>query len=296
MQALWVLFSSFMFALMGASVKYVAEHGVGIPLLVVARGLPSVIFIFVWALLKQKSLTSAYLSVHMRRNLFGITALWCSFYSYTLLPLATSISLSYSNSLFVGLYVIFIGKQIVHDLGRLLAVLLGFLGIVMILRPSLNDAQLLGIIAGLSSGLCAALAMYQVKSLGALGEPVWRTVFYFSLVITGSGVMATFFSSPSLALPLQVDFALVGIGVFGLGGQLALTQAYGRGSPILAAVLQYSTIIFGAIIGIVMWGNLPDAMTWLGMFVVIISGILIIYFDQRKVLKLQWKAFKSSRK
>ena len=72
----------------------------------------------------------------------------------------------------------------------------------------------------------------------------------------------------------QAYAALVGIGLSGLFGQLAMTRAFGLGSALLSAVLQYSTIIFAAGLGMLLWSDIPDAIAWGGMVLIIVSGLL----------------------
>lgn len=272
MQALWMLVASLMFALMGAGVKFASDQGTALGLIVLARGLPSVVLILVWALLTHHSLKPTSVRLHIQRNIFGSTALWLVFFSYGFLPLASATSLNYTSSLFIGAWVIYQAGRGQRDMWRLLAVLLGFLGVLLILRPSITEEQWIGALAGLGSGFFASIAMFQIKSLGQVGEPVWRTVFYFSIVICLTGLIAVQ-KQDVLALGLSSTITLLGVGVFGMLGQLCMTQAYGAGSPMLAAVLQYSTIIFAALIGIVIWDTIPDIWAWLGMGLIIFAGV-----------------------
>ena len=76
------------------------------------------------------------------------------------------------------------------------------------------------------------------------------------------------------ALSWQAYAALGGVGISGLFGQLAMTRAFGLGSTLLTAVLQYSTIIFAAVLGMVFWSDLPDVVAWGGMALIIASGLL----------------------
>lgn len=283
MQSLWMLLASVMFACMGASIKYVLEHGATLASVVLFRSIPSVFCIFLWTMLTHHSIKTNYPLAHFKRNITGVAAMWLGFKALGILPLATSTSLNYLSSLFIGLYVVFSARNIKQDWLRLVLVLLGFAGVLLVLKPSINEEQWLGVLAGTGSGVLAAFAMMQVRSLGRLGEPVWRTVFYFSSVGILSGL---FFMHPAdyVNLSIQTWIVLVLTGLFGMFGQLALTQAYGAGSPIIVAVLQYSTIIFSAVLGILFWHNIPDMTAWLGMFMVIFAGVSIVVVDQKAAL------------
>lgn len=283
MQSLWMLVASFMFACMGASIKFALGSGASLASVVLFRALPSVLCILIWAVLTKHSLKTSYFSAHFKRNIFGVTSLWLSFYGLGVLPLATSTSLNYTSSLCIGLYVVLSARHIRQDLGRLFSVLLGFVGVVLVLRPSLNEDQWLGIVAALCAGVGSAFAMFQVKSLGRLGEPVWRTVFYFSSVGTLTGLLFVH-SEDFIGLSIQTWIVLVMTGLFGMFGQLCLTQAYGAGSPIIAAVLQYANLIFSVFLGILFWNNVPDLIAWIGMSMIVLAGVGIVLVDQRNVI------------
>src|SRR3546814_18358355 len=72
-------------------------------------------------------------------------------------------------------------------------------------------------------------------------------------------------------------FALTGVGVLGVVGQLAMTRAFGLGSALLTAALQYTTIIFAALLGIVFWGDMPAGLAWDGMAHPIAPGLVPIW-------------------
>ncbi|WDU48625.1 DMT family transporter [Taylorella equigenitalis] len=283
-----MLLASIMFAIMAATIKISYDFGVSTPMLVVFRGLPSFVIIFVWVILTHRSLKTKYLGLHIKRNVLGTTSMWLNFNALSLLPIATSTSLNYSSSLFLGLYLVLITWKKSANWGKLGALFIGFLGILLILRPSIGHDQMLGAVFGLSSGILAAFAMLQVRSLGATGEPTWRTVFYFSIMMTLTGFIAVNFDEFA-QLSVRSWMVLLIVGLSGMGGQLALTQAYGAGSPIVSAVLQYSTIIFSAILGIIIWNTVPDLLSWVGMLLVIVAGVLVVVIDQSRALRVRWK-------
>src|SRR5690606_18067658 len=107
---------------------------------------------------------------------------------------------------------------------RIFAVILGFLGVLAVLRPTLGDDQLLPALLGLASGAAGAVAQLQVRALGQLGEPTWRIVLYFSLAVCLTGLIAlgvTDWQQPTAG----GWAALIGLGTAGLLGQLAMTRA-----------------------------------------------------------------------
>jgi S-adenosylmethionine uptake transporter len=157
----------------------------------------------------------------------------------------------------------------------LISVLTGFAGVVMMLRPTLDQNQLFAGLIGLLSSVGAALAFMQVTALGKVGEPEGRTVFYFSLgsaVVGLAGISVTGLT-PWSAVSWQAATWLVPIGVLATLGQWCLTRAYSRGSTLLVANLQYAGIIFAAIYSLMLFGDQITLMSWVGMGVIVTSGL-----------------------
>lgn len=285
MQSLWMLLASVMFAGMGACVKIASDHGASLAHVVLFRGIPSVLLLFIWTRYTHRSLAPTSWRLHIWRNISGICSMWLGFYAISHLPLSTAISLNYTAPLFIAGWMLgWGGTQ--RDPIRIAAVALGFLGVLAVLRPSLEHEHLLAAALGLGAGAMSAVAMMQIRQLGRVGEPEWRTVFIFSCFVCLSSV-------PQLAIQGVNDIspsawaALVGIGVLGLVGQLAMTRAFGLGSALLTAALQYTTIIFAALLGMAIWGTVPDIIAWAGMALIISSGLLSIWrtYSEDRVLR-----------
>lgn len=275
MQSLWMLLACAMFAIMGASIKTAAEFDANLAQIVLFRGLPSIVFIFVWTRVRRHSLRPPSWKAHILRNLFGVSSMWMGFFSLTILSLSTSVSLTYTAPLFIGIWMLFFGGT-QRDPARILAVLLGFIGVVAILRPSIGDDEWFAALVALCAGAFAAAAMLQVRELGRMGEPEWRTVFLFSCFVCLSSVVGLV-ALGWVDLGWQGWAALIGVGSSGFVGQLAMTRAFGKGSALLTASLQYTTIIFAALLGIVFWADIPDPLAWAGMALIIGSGMLSLW-------------------
>jgi len=264
-----------MFAIMGACVKVASEYQASLAQMVLFRGIPSVLLILVWTRMTRRSMRPKRWQAHVLRNVSGLSAMWMGFYALAHLPLSTAISLNYTTPLFIAGGMLFWGGG-QRDPVRLVAVALGFVGVAAILRPSVGADQWLPALVGLIAGAMAALASMQIRSLARLGEPEWRTVFLFSCVVCLSSVMGlSVWGWP----PVQVVgwLPLIGIGVSGLFGQLTMTRAFGLGSTLLTAVLQYATIIFGTALGFFMWGEIPDTIAFGGIVLIIGAGLLSIW-------------------
>src|SRR5690625_3329680 len=103
MQSLWMLVACAMFALMGASVKYASDFEANLAQIIFFRGLPSVLILFLWTRLKKKSLIPISWSLHIRRDVFGISAMWLSFFALFALLFPTTVILTYHAPCFIDI-------------------------------------------------------------------------------------------------------------------------------------------------------------------------------------------------
>ena len=187
------------------------------------------------------------------------------------MPLATAVTLNYTAPLFLAaLSAWWLHER--HGRGLVGAVLLGFVGVVLLLRPTVQEQAWLPALAGLVSGMLAAVAYVNVKQLGRLGEPGWRVVFYFTLISTAGG--AAWMAAAGFHVPRAADWPwLVGIGATATVAQLALTRAYHRGRTLTVGSLAYATVGFSALYGVLLFGERLPWMAWLGMGVVAAAGV-----------------------
>lgn len=264
-----MLLAGALFALMGLCVRLASGHFSQTEL-VLYRSLAGLLLLAP-LLLRPLSLRTAHWRTHLWRGLAGGTALWLYFYAITHLPLATAVSLNYTSPLFLSLY----GSRHLGERtsGRLrVALLVGFVGVLLLLQPVLTPDRVLPAAAGLLSGALASLAYVNVRRLGQEGEPEWRVVFFFSLTCSVAfGVLA---AADGVAAPHADDLpVLLGLGLSATLAQLAMTRAYGRGRTLVAGCLSYSTLLFSALAGALVLGEMPGPLAWLGMVLIVLAGV-----------------------
>lgn len=277
--ALWMVLASLLFACMGVFVKIGSRYFTPAEL-VFYRAFVGLLV--VWAIIAARGhpLGTPNWRLHLNRSVAGFSALALYFVTITRLPLPTAVTLNYTSSLFIAPLLVLLYRER-PPLPLLLALALGFAGVVLLLRPTLAHDQLIDGLVGLASGFLAAIAMLNVKSLGQSGEPEWRVVFYFSLFSTfasGAWMLLHRFS--------PVDWAGAGI-LLGMGGsatlaQLALTRAYATGATLVVASLAYSTVVFSTLAGWLLWQHVPPLSAWLGMLLVMLAGVLATLLTARR--------------
>lgn len=289
MQALWMLAAAFFFATMAVCVKFASVYFNSAEL-VFYRGLLGMFFM--WALARSRgvSLATRYPGMHMWRSLVGVISLGAWFYAIAHLPLATAMTLNYMSSVWIAAFLV--GGALLMGLlpasgktapGALqsqgplvLTVITGFIGVVMMLRPTIEQNQAFAGLIGLMSGLLAAFAYMQVMALARVGEPETRTVFYFAVGSAVAGALGMGVAGVS-EWQWKPALWLIPLGVLASLGQLCMTRAYTqartRSAALVVANLQYSGIVFGAIYSLVLFGERLPLSGWAGMALIMASGI-----------------------
>ena len=280
MQAWWMVLGSLFFATMAVCVKF-ALGWFNTAELVFYRGLLGMLFMWLLARGQGISLATGYPAMHAWRTTVGVLSLAAWFYAIGELPLATAMTLNYMSSVWIAAFLV--GGALVFWNPRrgaamprqgplVLSVLAGFAGVVLMLRPTIEQNQMFGGLVGLMSGMTAAFAYMQVMALGKLGEPDARIVFYFAVgsAVAGGAWMAVAGVSP---WDWRQALWLLPVGLLASLGQLCITRAYSQGATLVVASLQYSGILFGALYSVWLFGDAISLSGWAGMALIVASGI-----------------------
>ena len=290
MHALWMVLASLLFASMGVCVKFASAHFNSAEL-VFWRGLIGMLFIWGIARSRGVALATAYPGMHAWRSLVGVFALGTWFYALAKLPLATAMTLNYMSSIWIAAFVVG-GAMLAWRPRRggpvtppaqgllVLTVLTGFAGVVLMLRPTVGAGNAFAGMVGLLSGLSTAFAYLQVVALARLGEPESRVVFYFAVGSAVAGGVGMWFVGAS-PLVWPTALWLLPVGLFAALGQLCMTRAYSHGATLVVANLQYSGIVFAAIFSVVLFGDKITPLGWIGMALIVASGLVATVLRQR---------------
>lgn len=267
------------FAIMGALVKVGATKFSSAEL-VFYRSAFGLIAIYAYIFSKKLPLKTPVIAKHMSRALVGFISLVLFFYAIAHLHLATAVTLNYTSPLFLALFMPFL----LHEKPKgilYMAVTIGFIGVMLLLKPTLHSDDILAGTVGLASGAGAAIAYINVKQLGNLNEPDWRTVYYFTLVSTiASGawlLLSGLIGQPGFTAMNWQDLAiLIGLGVSATIAQLAMTRAYRTGHTLTVASLAYLTVVLASFFGVLFWQEQLSAGEWLAIGLIILSGFISI--------------------
>lgn len=279
MQALWMILASLFFASMGVCIKFASSHFNNAEILFY-RGVFGIIFMAALAHTRGTTLRTSYPAMHAWRSVVGVTSMAAWFYAISELPLATAMTLNYMSSIWIAAFLVggalMLGKAAPRQGPLVLAILTSFAGVILLLRPAMAQNQAFAALVGLLSGFVSAFAYMQVMAMARLGEPETRTVFYFAVgtMLTGLfGMGGLGISNWSWPQALW----LLPLGLFASLGQLSMTKAYSiaahHGGTLMVANLQYSGVVFGALYGVLLFGDNIPLSGWLGMALIVASAI-----------------------
>ncbi len=282
---LYMFMSICAFSLMDVIVKWSVDYPIGQVLFF--RGFFGIIFYFF--VIPRERLHNFYKTqrpgLHALRCTSGLIALVAIFIALRELPLATVVSISFAAPIFTTILSIFLLSERV-GLFRWLAVIIGFVGILVITEPGISELNIYYIFPiifclGLSY---VAITIRQLSS----SEPVWLISFYFSLSI----MLLSFLTIPNgWVYPSFRDFILLSfVGIFGGVANLWLSQSYKYSEVSLVTPLKYLALVFAIVFGYFIWGEIPTIKTLVGALLVIISTLIIFRREIYKKKNITSKA------
>ena len=267
--AILLLSGELMLSVMAALIKYLSQD-VSHEMLVFTRNLFGLIFLL--PLVSHQgwgSLKTSRFGLHLMRSVVGVSAMYGYFYVITHLPLAEAALVKLSSPFFLPLIaLIWLGEKI--NLRTLWAIIIGFVGVMFVLRPGTETFQPVALV-GVGAAALASLAKVTIRRM-AETEPSHRIVFYFGFLATLVSAIPLMWgwTSPALsALPW-----LVAIGLTGTLGQLLMTKAYQISNPGQVGPFTYSAVIYAALFGWMFWNEIVVITTIVGSALIIGAGIL----------------------
>ena len=268
--ALYMTAASLGFSVMNIAIRSAAEE---LDPLQIAffRNFFALAFMLPWlASVGLSGLKTAHLGLHVWRAVIGLLAMCLWFYSIALLPLAEAVALNFTVPMFATVgAAIFLGEIV--RARRWSATIVGFLGVLIILRPGfteLTPAMSLPVIAA----AFMAISVLIVKRLSSDDQP-GAIVFMMKLLLTPLSLIPALFvwrwpSWTTLGLMLLVGF-------FAALSHIAITRAYTKADASAVLPLDYARLPFIAGLGFLFFGEVPGLWTWVGAAVIAASAIYI---------------------
>jgi drug/metabolite transporter (DMT)-like permease len=221
------------------------------------------------------------------RGIISIIGMFCNFGAVARLPLVESNAISFTSPLFSVALAAFVLKERVR-IYRWSAVIIGFIGVLVVLSPHLSGDELVfaaanattvaGLIYALTGAMANAGTVIQTRRL-AQSETTSSIVFYFSLSCALAGLVTWPFGWVS---PTGSEFAvLVGIGLLGGTGHIFLTESYRHASASMVAPFDYTAMIWALILGYLLFGEAPTPMIALGSLIIAAAGLFVIWRERQ---------------
>jgi drug/metabolite transporter (DMT)-like permease len=270
---LLMLLAVLMFAMMDAGLKLLSPR---YPSLQVAalRGLSSLPLVAAWVLatVPLRSLLRVHWPLHLLRGALGVAMMVGFVYGLRTMPLSTAYAIFFVSPLLVTA----MAGPLLHEkvgAGRWLAIAIGLIGVLVILRPTGAGMMTAGGLAVLIAAICYAAGAITVRML-AQRDSTQAMVFWFMLLLSlGAWVLALPGWKPLASGDIWI---IAGIGLAGSLAQVALTEAFRRGEASLIAPLEYTALVWGVTLDVALWGVLPDGVTWIGAGIIVASGFYLL--------------------
>ena len=258
-----------------ASVKWAGHRGIPVFELVFFRNAFAFVplGLYIWRTTGLSVLKTQRPWGHLTRSVAGLLGMCCSFFAVQRLALTEATAFTFAAPLFMTALSALMLRETVgrHRWG---AVLVGFAGVLIMVRPQPGHMNLTGVGFALTAAVGSALAMVQIRQI-SVTEKGATIVFYFTLAGTllGLGVSVFDWVTPDPATLAALIFS----GLIGGVGQLFLTEAI-RVAPVgVVAPFDYTQLIWATILGYLIWGELPQPVTLAGAAVVAASGLYILH-------------------
>lgn len=270
---LWVLLACVFFSVMGALVKSL-ESEINSFQVVFFRcgiGLLAILPLILRTGVKQVFQTNR-LYLHLFRASIGMMAMFCMFYAYGHLKLVDVTTITYSKVLFItALAPMVLGEKL--GWRRPLASAIGFMGVIVMLRPTAAGIEWASLVA-LLGAMGIAIALLAVKLL-AKSESPFTTLSYFAVVSTAVSLIPALMVWQSLEASQLITLVL--IGVLGVTGQFCNIRGIHAGEASVVTPASYTSLIFAFALGYLFFDEIPDAISWAGAVIIIGTTLYISY-------------------
>jgi len=275
--ALTILVAAFGFAIMVALIKLAGErlHVTQIlfvrQLVMVAIVMPKVVSHF------PGCLKTARLDLQLIRVVFALVAMLCGFYAVIHMPLADAMAIGFAKSFFVTIFAIWFLDEVV-GMRRWLAVIVGFVGVIVMMQPGTQGFDPISVLA-LISAASAGLVMVIIRQLSKTDQPVTILSYQAILVAICVAIPALYY----WLTPTLWEWALLfAIGVVSYGAQMLNIFAYKWGEASVLASLDYVRLLYATFFGWLLFDTLPGPYTLVGALVIIGASIYTVQRERAR--------------
>lgn len=245
------------------------------------RNFVALIFIFIMMLREKVSFIppKEHIPDLLGRSFFGTMGLLCNFYALGRLNLSDANMLNKLSPFFAIIFSIFLLKER-PKFAQIIGVAVAFVGSLFIIKPGFDSPQVLPAVAGLLGGMGAGIAYTFVRRLGQKQENSRRIVFFFSAFSCILCLPFLIFEYERMS-GLQLIYLILA-GTFACIGQLGITKAYICAPAREISVYDYTQVIFAAVLGFFVFGDIPDWLSVLGYILIIGAGVAMFFYNKKR--------------
>lgn len=245
------------------------------------RNFVALIFIFIMMLREKVSFIppKEHIPDLLGRSFFGTMGLLCNFYALGRLNLSDANMLNKLSPFFAIIFSIFLLKE-KPKFAQIIGVAVAFVGSLFIIKPGFDNPQVLPAVAGLLGGMGAGIAYTFVRRLGQKQENSRRIVFFFSAFSCILCLPFLIFEYERMS-GLQLIYLILA-GTFACIGQLGITKAYICAPAREISVYDYTQVIFAAVLGFFVFGDIPDWLSVFGYVLIIGAGVAMFFYNKKR--------------
>ena len=277
---IFIIMAAFFFAMMSAFVRLAGD----VPTMQKSFFRNAVALVFAFIILKKDHIPLGWqkgnLKYHLIRSACGTLGILCNFYAVDHLNISDASMLNKMSPFFAIIFsLIFLReKATIWQIGF---VACAFIGALFIIKPSFTGLEFLPAVIGFMGGMGAGAAYTAVRYMGGKGEKGPFIVFFFSSFSCLVTLPYLIFAFKPMTL-MQTVF-LLGAGLSAAGGQFSITAAYCNAPAKEISIFDYSQIIFAAMLGFFLFGQIPDYLSFIGYGVIIASAVGMFLYNNRKI-------------
>ena len=267
------------FGFMAATIKLGYEEGVSTPELVFYRfafGLPPLLVWIAWSRNLGAWRTQRPLA-HLGRSAIGLVTMTLAFTALSYLPLAEATTIGFVAPLFAVMLSALVLRERVRR-HRWSAVAVGFLGVLIVMRPEGSDLPALGLTLALLSAFGVACVTITIRQIGLTEHPQTTVLWFTASSMLVAGAVMPFYAQAHAPTTWGI---LLALGFFGGMGQLLLTASLRYAPVAVVAPFDYTQLLWAVLLGWLLWDTHAPASTWAGAAVIIASGLYTIYREHR---------------
>lgn len=276
---LYIIASAFCFAIMNTFIRLAGD----VPSIQKAFFRNAVALIFAYIIMRKNNVKIGWKKGDGKylflRAFFGTLGIICNFYAVDHLVLSDASMLNKMSPFFAIVFSYIILREKINIV-QFFSVVIAFIGCLFIVKPTFSNLDIVPSLVGLCGGLGAGIAYTMVRILGKRGVNGSFIVFFFSCFSCFAVLPYFIFGYEPMTMQQLLYLLLAGLAA--TGGQFGITAAYFHAPAVEISIYDYSQVVFAAIIGFILFGQVPDVYSVIGYVLICTMAVVMFLYNKRK--------------